>query len=554
MTDVEHREDTGARFSALKDARDVASLLDVSYEYLRHHLYRAPAGERYTLFTIRKKSGGVREIMAPRRPLKLLQHRLAKVLECVYEPKSSTHGFTRKRNVLTNAHIHARRKHVLNIDLLDFFPSINFGRVRGMFMANPYRCPPEVATVLAQICSHNNQLPQGAPTSPVISNMLCARMDRHLQEVAKQYRCAYTRYADDLTFSTYLDEFPPELASMQTEHGVDRCVPGRTLVNIVTKRNGFRINESKVRLQNNKQRQEVTGLTTNKFPNVQRAYVRVVRAMLHNWKKHGLEAAQRQYLSKYNKQHRPPESVQPLFRYMVKGKIEYLGMVRGKDDAIYQRFLKRLRELAPDLVKASSVDDPYAKILDRLWVLETEEIGKCSQGTAFYIQDYGFVTCAHVLGESELAIITAHTRHDASQKYRVKVTAKDDQIDLARLEVIGVTPQVGLKVGASESLQIGDAIKLAGFPNHHIDDTGIVASGTVIGRRNAPVTREPRILISANIIAGNSGGPVLDSNNRVIGVAVRGGANEEESRNTEFHGVVPIEALGRLVVAGVGGN
>jgi RNA-directed DNA polymerase len=112
--------------------------------------------------------------------------------------------------------------------------------------------------------------------------MICAKMDSQLQRLAKECRATYTRYADDITFSTTLKEFPEALAYAITEEGQERLVLGDRLVGIITE-NGFNINEKKVRLQSRGNHQEVTGLTTNQFPNVKRSYVRQIRAMLHAW-------------------------------------------------------------------------------------------------------------------------------------------------------------------------------------------------------------------------------------------------------------------------------
>src|SRR5690606_8958560 len=132
------------------------------------------------------------KLSIPTESLKIIQQKLNQVLQLVYKPKLSTHGFVNNRSIVTNADAHIKKKkhrYILNVDIKDFFPSINFGRVRGMFMAPPYNQPEHVATVLAQICCSNNELPQGAPTSPIVSNMICAQMDSQLQQLAKPHRC-----------------------------------------------------------------------------------------------------------------------------------------------------------------------------------------------------------------------------------------------------------------------------------------------------------------------------------------------------------------------------
>ena len=328
-------EELRAAFLALKTPRDIARLLNVRYDRLVYHIYKVPLENRYTTFEIPKKSGGTRTISAPITAIKLIQRKLNQVLQAVYEPKPSVHGFTPGKNIVTNAKPHVKRRYVLNIDLKDFFPSINFGRVRGMFMGIPYHLPEPVATVLAQICCHSNQLPQGAPTSPIITNMLCAQMDSRLQRLAQKHKCTYTRYADDITFSTNMPEFPTDLAIEVTTDEGTRIQIGEPLRQIIES-SGFLINDKKVRLQKRGHHQEVTGLTTNEFPNVDRRYVRQIRAMLHAWRKYGNQ----NILSVTSKSNHPIsyESFDN-FKQVLRGRIEYVGLVKGKSSQIYKRFL-----------------------------------------------------------------------------------------------------------------------------------------------------------------------------------------------------------------------
>lgn len=204
-------------FLDLETPRQLAELLEVPYSLLVYHIYKVPDDKKYVEFLIPKKSGGYRKISSPSTALKIIQRKLSQVLYSVYTPKAPVHGFTPSRSIVTNAEQHVRKRFVFNIDISDFFGSIHFGRVRGVFMKEPYNRPSEVATVLAQICCFSNKLPQGAPTSPVVSNMVCARLDSQLRLLAKERHCSYTRYADDITFSTRLTRFPSNIAYLKPE-------------------------------------------------------------------------------------------------------------------------------------------------------------------------------------------------------------------------------------------------------------------------------------------------------------------------------------------------
>jgi RNA-directed DNA polymerase len=179
-------------FFEVKTARDVAALLEVDYRHLVWMVY----GNRdsyYDDFSIPKRRGGERQISAPRGSLKLLQGKLASILGAVYLRKPPVHGFVRDRSILTNARSHSRSQFVLNIDLVDFFPSIHFGRVRGLFSKKPYYRPSDAATALAAICCYQDALPQGAATSPVTANMICGQLDSQLLRLAAAHDCTYTR-------------------------------------------------------------------------------------------------------------------------------------------------------------------------------------------------------------------------------------------------------------------------------------------------------------------------------------------------------------------------
>jgi RNA-directed DNA polymerase len=357
-------------FFALESPPDVATLLELDYSDLLYYLYRKPAEEKYLQFEVAKKRGGTRLVSVPSTGLKIVQQKLLQVLRAVYEPRLCVHGFTTGKSIVTNAESHLGTKYVLNVDISDFFPSINFGRVRGMFMAKPHSLPDKVATVVAQICCFGNQLPQGSPTSPIVANMICSKMDSQLQQLAKQYSCFYTRYADDITFSTQLSIFPPAIAKSITRDATTQAEVGPILQTIISE-NGFTINSSKIRLQGKRHRQEVTGVTVNRSPNVRRKFVRQIRSMLHAWKVHGLEKAESVFHNEFYKKHELSLiKSKPSFTSVLKGKIDYLKMIRGQNDPIYLKFLNQYNSLLdptqyteklPSLVSSKKVFISYSR-------------------------------------------------------------------------------------------------------------------------------------------------------------------------------------------------
>ncbi|MBH8566540.1 RNA-directed DNA polymerase [Nostoc sp. CENA67] len=336
-------EDLGKKFKELKSARDVAQILKVPYNYLIYYIYRTSENSKYQTFNLEKKSGGYRTIHCPNNSLEILQRKLSQVLYSVYNPKPCVHGFAANRSIVTNAKVHTRKKFVLNIDIKDFFDAINFGRVRSLFIAKPYQLNKEVATILAQICCFKNKLPQGAPTSPIVSNLICAKMDKELQNFAKENGIFYTRYADDITFSINRENLPSGLVSSYSK-GFSKVILGDELRSII-ENNGFQINESKVRLAYINQRQEATGLVVNKGVNINRKCIRNLYGTLHAWEKFGLEQAQKTYIFEYAIKPVSPNNKVPPFLDSLRGKIEFIGSVRGKDDPLYRKLLNIFHEL-----------------------------------------------------------------------------------------------------------------------------------------------------------------------------------------------------------------
>lgn len=324
-------------FQKTSTIADVAALLESSEKQLRFLLYARPEKTRYTSFAISKRRGGKRAIKAPRSDLKSIQRRLADFLQDRVSFRPPAHGFVRERSIATNAALHVHHRTVFNVDLKDFFPTINFGRVRGLFMASPFMATPEVATVLAQICCHEGSLPQGAPTSPVVSNMVCSRMDAQLLRLAKSHGCIYTRYADDLTFSKRKGVFPKELADLDI---FDDIEAGKELREIIVK-NGFHIHPDKIRLCRNTDRQSVTGLTVNTRVNVPRKFIREIRAMICDWRKNGLKAAEGEHHQKFYR--RPSRfGPKPSLPRIIEGKLNFLKMIRGVDDEVRRNLQRQL--------------------------------------------------------------------------------------------------------------------------------------------------------------------------------------------------------------------
>ena len=304
-------------FRGCQSKRDLAFVLGYSEKQLNHMLFSSSTSNAYYNFTIPKKTGGQRQILAPNLKLKELQTTLATLLSHCYDVldterllKSgikdhsvrsfSSHGFRRKLvvenlpreirfGIYSNAKNHTNKRYVLNIDIENFFESITFARIVGYFMKNEnFLLPYPVAILIAQISTYRppsgaqGYLPQGSPLSPIISNLIGSILDAKILNLAKSYKLDYSRYADDITLSTNAMDFPLDIAYMSN----GAWVVGSKLEKVI-KTSKFDVNHKKTRLYYKSNRQEVTSLTVNKKVNVNKYYYRNTRSMVHQYCKTG---------------------------------------------------------------------------------------------------------------------------------------------------------------------------------------------------------------------------------------------------------------------------
>ena len=268
----------------IKTRNDFAKFIGVKLQTLTYLLYIKKIDNCYNTLEIPKKNCDTRTICVTNKNLKKVQKKLYNKLSTYYDEIKTqnnftskiSHGFEKNRSIVTNAEVHKNKRYVVNLDLLDFFPSINFGRVRSYFIKNNYfEINDDIATILAQLTCYKGTLPQGASTSPLIANMICNIMDIRILKIAKKYRLDYTRYADDLTFSTnnkyFLNDYDKFLEDIKN----------------IIHRSGFELNSKKTRLLFSNSRQEVTGLVVNKKISVPKEYYKNTRAMAHSLYKNG---------------------------------------------------------------------------------------------------------------------------------------------------------------------------------------------------------------------------------------------------------------------------
>lgn len=537
---VEPRDPTNVTTpsASLASVDDLAAFLGFRLSRLRAFASNRSNGF-YREFTVPKRDGSSRLISAPVADLLEVQRRIARLLETLYEPPPCVHGFVQERSQISNARVHRRCSWVLNIDLADFFHSISFGRTRAMLMAHPYRVPKPVATLIAGLCCCNGRLPQGAPSSPTLANMVAAPLDRVLFSLAARYRCRYTRYADDITFSTTDRRFPSALATRGSNNST---VVSRPLASAIESKQ-FALNPRKSRLQHRSERRSVTGVLVGSKLNLPREYVRRIRAMIHAWEKFGEGAAAREFLEQYDVKERISDRDE-VFRQSVQGRLSYLAAVKGHRDPVYGRLVARGRRLVDDTEDGNAFYAlPVAE--DAVVVIEHDH----GQGTGFFLEGVGLVSCAHAVADT-VDIFNGSRPHHA--KAAMTVIA-DKDLDLA---VLRTTFRANFRLSPARprSVEIGDRIRVLGFPNWNPGRPLSITDSIVFGAQTSPSGYRVYSINHA-IYGGNSGGPVLNSDGKVIGVALKGmfqGLNEGQSGTENLF--IDIEAVLELAERVAGTN
>ena len=329
---------------------------------------------RYRQFKIKKKSGGFRQITAPRkRSFMLMLSAVNQLFRSIYTPSEYAMGFTEGRSVVNNAFIHLGMDYILNIDLKDFFPSIHQARVWKRLQVPPFNFSQPIANLLAGLCCMKESredecgnksdvfvLPQGAPTSPIITNMICDRLDYYLSRLANRFNMNYTRYADDITFSS--------MRYVYSKGGKFMAELER-----IIKEQGFTINKAKTRLQKRGGRQEVTGIIVNEKLNVTQKYVRDIRNILYIWDRYGYNAAYGKFFPKYKEEKGHVKKGNPDLINVIDGKLMYLRMVKGGEDSVYIRLHDKFCKLANKDSLAEKTNSKGVTYMETTGVLDFEK-------------------------------------------------------------------------------------------------------------------------------------------------------------------------------------
>jgi hypothetical protein len=476
----EHIAHIRHEFAAMSTKEEFVALLNYAKECLIGEHYRPfelkqityyanprVSGRRYKKFEIKKKSGGIRTIHSPVKGLSVIQRCLNLILQCVFTPHDAAKGFVQGKSIVDNAKIHVGRNYVYNIDLKDFFPSIDQARVWKCLQLAPFnlkdserrqivsrktiksevialmkaegisedrqilnrvinKVSPQInkgrlqlANIIASLCCtemiverfidgdwqqvKRNALPQGAATSPILTNIICQRLDYLLTGVAKRFGLKYTRYADDITFSSQHNifkedgEFIKELRRIIAEQG-------------------FHIKESKVRLQEAAYRQEVTGLIVNKTVNVSQNYIKQLRMWLYNWERYGYDRAYSYFLPSYVAGKTTPVKGKPDMANVIGGKLNYLKMVKGENNEMYLKLKERF-----DGLHNKKNDITVATKINSTPLIDTEKVF--------------FSSSPSTSGQLKISINSIELGESQSKLKRKIIIEKGEKLPLEKIEL-----------------------------------------------------------------------------------------------------------------------
>ena len=350
--------------------------------HLNYFRYPSKNVNSYKSFSIPKKSGGSRVIFAPIKQLKSILHYCNILLQSLYAAPECVTGFVPGKSIVDNAERHLGMEYVFNTDLKDFFPSVSNNRIKSTLKLPPYCFNDEIAGAISGLCCTevvvNGKkrwvLPQGSPCSPVLTNIVCRSLDWKLNGLARRFGLEYSRYADDITFSSHHNvyqkngEFLKEMRRIISEQH-------------------FTINEKKTRLQKKGQRQEVTGLLVSDRVNVEKSFVRGIDNLLYIWEKYGRLDAYSRFLAHYTPKHNRSSAL-PGLEAVLGGKLLFLRMVKGEDNSTWQHLQKRY-----DLLTGNQANN--GSDITYLMAFTIEEFEKATGASLEFDLDNNRVSACH---------------------------------------------------------------------------------------------------------------------------------------------------------------
>lgn len=317
------QEMKASRLCCIFSCAHLADLLQTPLVQL--HSLSKDQENNYHIFTIKKSSGADRVIQAPIQKLKTVQRKILDTILHNVPLNQHAEGFRQKRSILTNAVRHVNSRVLVKLDIQNFFPTISYKRVKGMYLQLGY--PRQVATLLSGLATHQGMLPTGAPTSPAIANIISRKLDKRLVNLGRTTGFSYSRYADDMTISG-------------NDEKIVKMIP---FFRQIIQEEGFTLNERKIRIMRSGRRQAVTGIIVNQKPNIDQREIKKLRAVLYNCQRGNLREQATLWAKKEKGMSHPHTYSITDFSRSLQAKINFLKMV---NPAIGEILLTKFHSIA----------------------------------------------------------------------------------------------------------------------------------------------------------------------------------------------------------------
>lgn len=505
----------------LQSKGDLAGFLGLSLEKLDLFVYPTSMYDLYRNRLVPKRNGGYRELLIPRSDLKRAQRLIASELEKGYKPLPCVHGFVKGRSIKTNAENHIGSQVIVGLDIKDFFPSISSRRVYGLLVSKKLGLTPEVAFCISRIVATPKGLPQGAPSSPIISNMICLGMDKQLMHLSREYRYQYSRYADDLTFS-----FKSSYFFYRNFYSGGKLRLPNKLRNAITNFHGtesFELNEDKSFYSCSFSRQLVTGVVCNQKTNIKREQYRRLRSTLHRLSNGDIEGAMGCYYGKTIA--KLTDAERGSFEASLRGSLDFYKSLI--EDPWTSGPLMRLGSLYNKSKPEDTPVFPVALRQDSLLYLEGEDDKQNSfEGLGFYLAGYGLVTAWHVICDAvsrdknsrEIKLFSSDKTPLAIFRFGNEVV-QDNKRDAAILQDVppAILKNIPLLPSNMDLLTKGDRISAY---QHHFSESRFsfeLHSGDLL-RVGEPSEEGTLCYTNCSFRHGMSGGPVFNGLGQVVGI------------------------------------
>lgn len=408
---------------------------------------------------------------------------------------------------------------------------MNTGRVMGLFRRFPFQFGKNLRSTLAGLVTYENCLPQGSPCSPVLANMVCLRLDKEMIRLASKHGWRYTRYADDITISC--NRLDDNLAIVKG----GQVTAGEKIIAVIRK-NGFLLNDKKTRLAVPNESKWVTGVKVNRKLNVSRKRVRQARAMLNAWETYGESPAYNEFIKKFN------HGKERDFREVLRGRIDHIGNVRGKNDRIYRSLFNRLCDLEGKYDKRLP-ETKKEEYLNNILVIKSTQ----GYGSGFFINDNIIITCAHVVGHDRDIAFTTRKKRLPVEFKGASILTVDRERDYAILYTASRHTDLIFKCNRKktpQSFSLEEEYISIGYGGFRTSD----------GFWSEPSAPDQKIVqkemvsdnyfyrVSNPMWGGMSGGPVISKQTGYVdGYIVNGAPTQNEGRDVMSHIFYPISNI-----------